>query len=56
MCPVFDYNNNYCKVSPSHSTALIDQSEADYKCKDSYNYKNCGNYQSYERGDYKIER
>jgi hypothetical protein len=56
MCPVYDYNNNKCRVTPEDYNATCDRSDADYKCKDSYNYKKCGNYESYESGRYRIER
>jgi len=56
MCPFFDYNNSYCRVTPEHHNAYRDGGERDYYCKDNYNYKNCGNYEAYESGDYKVER
>ena len=54
MCPFYDYNNNYCRVTPA--SPHRDDGCKDYYCKDNYNYKKCGNYEAYERGDYMVER
>jgi hypothetical protein len=56
MCPVFDSNNNYCRVTPEDHNARRDNSEVEYRCKDSSNYNSCGNYEAYQRGEYKIRR
>ncbi|MCL2079213.1 MAG: hypothetical protein FWH17_05125 [Oscillospiraceae bacterium] len=56
MCPVFDSNRNVCKVSPSESQCYKDASEAANRCKDSYNYNNCANYEAYKRGEYRVCR
>ena len=56
MCPFYNPSRKECKVTPWDSSAHRDDSEIQSKCTDSYNYKNCGNYEAYQRGDYKIER
>jgi len=56
MCPLFDKSSSKCKVTPWDSSAYQDGSYKEYYCLDSDNCKKCGNYEKYERGDYKIER
>ncbi|MDR2589601.1 MAG: hypothetical protein LBC71_01240 [Oscillospiraceae bacterium] len=56
MCPYFNVSRSECRVTPSSSSAYKDDYEANTKCKDSYAYNNCGNYEAFQRGDYKIER
>ena len=56
MCPFLNLSEKKCKVTPFDSAAPREESEIKHKCTDSYNYKNCGNYEAYQRGDYKVER
>jgi len=56
MCPFYNPSKKECKVTPWDSSAHRDDSEIQNKCTDSYNYKNCGNYEAHQRGDYKVER
>ena len=56
MCPYFNPNRKECKVTPWDSSAHQSDRDVEYKCSDNNNYKNCGNYEAAQRGDYKIER
>ena len=56
MCPVFDSSSSKCRVTPWDSAAYQDGGHKEHHCQDNYNYKNCGNYEAYQRRDYKIER
>ena len=56
MCPFFNPSTSECKVTPYDSSAYQDGSNKEYKCMSSSNYSNCGNYEAYQRGDYKVER
>jgi len=56
MCPLFNSSKSECKVTPFDSSAYQSGSHKDYYCMSDSNCKNCGNYEAYQRGDYKIER
>jgi hypothetical protein len=56
MCPFWDYENKRCKVSPSDSQCYKTEGEQKSYCITDYNYKNCANYEAYQRGDYKVYR
>ena len=56
MCPFFDYSTSKCKVTPWDSSAYRSGGDKEYYCLSSSNYKSCGNYEAYQRGDYKVER
>ena len=56
MCPYYNPSRSECRVTPWDSSAHKDDYEANTKCKDSYAYKNCGNYEAAQRGEYRIER
>ena len=56
MCEFRDSSNKRCKVSPSESQCYRDDNEQQTYCLSSYNFKSCGNYEAYQRGEYKIER
>ena len=56
MCPCFNPSNSECRVTPYDSSAYQDGNNKEYKCMSSSNYSTCGNYESYQRGDYKFER
>jgi len=56
MCPYFDHTTSRCKVTPSHSSAYQDGSYKEHYCLSSTNCQSCGNYEAFQRGDYKIER
>lgn len=54
MCPVFDPTRSECKVTPA-SNAYQDGGHKEHCCTGG-NYTSCGNYESYQRGDYIIRR
>ena len=54
MCPFYNPDRKECKVTPWDSSAPRSEGEISSYCKG--NYRNCGNYEAYERGDYKVER
>ena len=56
MCPFWDHANKRCKVSPSDSSCYKTEGEQRSYCLDSSRYQYCGNYEAYQRGDYKIYR
>ena len=56
MCPLYNSSKKECRVTPQGSNPHRDNSEIQSKCTNSSNYKKCGNYEAYQRSDYKIER
>ena len=56
MCPYFNPERQECRVTPWDSSAYQDSERAKNICKDSNYYRQCGNYEAAQRGDYKIER
>ena len=54
MCPVFDDASKKCKVTPWDSNAVRDANSIRQHCQG--DYKKCGNYEAYKRGEYKIKR
>ena len=56
MCPYFNPERSECRVTPYDSNAYQDGNNKQDKCLSSSACKNCANYESAQRGDYKIER
>jgi len=60
MCPYFDPNNKWCKVSPADSYSQYSRTESEQRsfgCTDSSEYKSkCANYDKKQRGEYRIYR
>ena len=55
MCPFWNSEYKWCKVSPSDSQCYKNDSEQQSYCLNS-RYTSCANYEAYQRGDYKIQR
>ena len=55
MCPFFNPSISGCKITPT-SNAYQDGSYKEHYCLNSNNCKSCGNYEAYQRGDYKVKR
>ena len=56
MCPYFNESKQECRVTPEDKNARRDESWKRDHCKNTYDYKKCGNYEAAQRGDYKIYR
>jgi len=56
MCPYFNPSKSECRVTPYDSNAHQSGNNKEHKCLSSDNCKTCGNYEAYQRGDYKMER
>jgi hypothetical protein len=56
MCPYFNSSTSECRVTPSASNAYQDGNNKRDKCMSDSGCRYCGNYEAYQRGDYKIER
>jgi len=54
MCPFYNPSKKECRVTPWDSAAPRSESEIRSHCQG--NFDNCGNYEAYQRGDYKVER
>ena len=55
MCPHYNPSKKECRVTPYDSSALQSDSKISSDCASS-NHTNCGNYEAFKRGDYKVER
>jgi hypothetical protein len=56
MCPHFNPSKSECRVTPYDSSAYQDGNNKRDKCMSDSGCRNCGNYEAFQRGDYKIER
>jgi len=56
MCPYFNELKQECRVVPYDSSAKRDTSWIRTYCSNSNGCKKCGNYESAQRGEYKIRR